>query len=81
MGNVRPIAMRSEDFVDIIDRIHPVGKDIAFDSSTLGDALQSVYSHLSQRIDRLDLGFTANTIVRNLVNPPARVQSGFDVEP
>ena len=78
MGDVRPIPIWSADFVEIVRQIHPPGKLVEFDHRALAAALDKIYSQLEQRVDRLDLGFTANTIVRNLVNPPAPAEPGFD---
>lgn len=72
MGDVRPIPIWSADFVEIIRRIHPPGKPVAFDQRALAAALEKIYSLLVQRVDRLDLGFTDKTIVKHLRNPPAR---------
>ena len=72
MGDVRPIPIWSADFVEIIRQIHPPRELVTFDHLALANALDKIYSLLVQRVDRLDLGSTANTIVKDLLNPPAK---------
>ena len=67
-GDVRPIAMWSGDFLDILDRIHPLDDDryVQVPSRRLAAALQVAYAHLEQCVEELEVGWTANTLVKEL---------------
>ena len=82
MGDVRPIPTWSADFVEIIRQIHPPDLLVEFDHRALANALDKIYSLLVRRVDRLDLGFIVKTIVKALLNPPAKkAQFGMKLSP
>lgn len=78
-GDVRPIPMSSVNFVDILDRIHPLPSEPQFryDSLALDRALKTVYARLSQAGAPLEPGWTANSIVKSLRRAPSQPGLGL----
>ena len=74
-GDVRPIAIRSLDFVDILDQLHPLdggSYDVAGDM--VYSALDAIWSHLSQRVTELKEGDMVKDMLKTLTAGPTMLQ-------
>ena len=67
-GDVRPIAMWGGDFLDILDRIHPLDEDryVQVPSRRLAAGWEAAYARLKQGVEELEVGWTAKTVVNEL---------------
>ena len=74
-GDVRPIAIRSLDFVDILDELHSLDHgsyDVAGDM--VYSALDAIWSHLSQRVTALKEGDMVRGMLKTLRSEPELLQ-------
>ena len=79
-GDIRPVALWESDFLAVMKTLCEPRDlpNLHFDSSLFASALDRVYAALSQRVEKLELGWTKSTLLQTLKEGMERGGPGLD---